>query len=237
MRFSSIVVVIFFVLIFFTSHVHAQENGTFGKIKGWLTPEQNMEGPLPSETLKAPFAKNSPKTGNQNALMGIYEAENGAGQSSDKDIRALDNPHRNPEQIAVWANEAASESLNFSLTDLQRFGSVIRPYFSDRGMSDFKAFLGQANIVTIMRSNDKELTSYIESLPAITQKGVSGGKYKWIVEIPVMISYTDPVKKANKAARNQSQRLLVTTQLSRTSDLERHPEGIMIERWVAKTNR
>ena len=88
-----------------------------------------------------------------------------------------------------------------------------------------------------MRSNDKELTSYIESLPAITQKGVSGGKYKWIVEIPVMISYTDPVKKANKAARNQSQRLLVTTQLSRTSDLERHPEGIMIERWVAKTNR
>tara|TARA_B100001179_G_C18599606_1_gene409345 strand:- start:104 stop:790 length:687 start_codon:yes stop_codon:yes gene_type:complete len=226
-----------FLFTFSAETSYAQETGTFSKIKGWLTPEQDMEGPLPSETLKAPFAKNTQNAGSQNALMTIYEAENGSGQSGDKDIRSLDNPHRNPEQIAVWANEAASESLNFSFSDLQTFGSVLRPYFSDRGMSDFKKFLGQADIVTIMRNNNKELTSYIESLPAITKKGVSDGKYKWIVEIPVMISYTDPEEKMNKAARNQSQKLLVTTQLSRTSNLKRHPEGIMIERWVAKANK
>lgn len=189
------------------------------------------QGPSPEETLQAPFQtniQNAPKSD----LFKTYDTSLGTSKIIDgTDIRDLSNAHRSKSEVTVWSEEAVGVALNFSVDDLQKFGAVVRPYFTASGLDAYKNFLSTSGIVPILRKNNKKLSTYISQSPIIKQNGTSENIYKWVVDVPVLLSYVDIQQKENNNVQARTQEATIRIQVARVRNTKRHPEGMAIENW------
>lgn len=202
------------------------------KYLSWLFPAKNDEGPAPTSTLRAPFADDLVTIGEKGELDSIY-----AGNSGNKRYNALGNlsiSHRSNAEVDAWLTEAIAKSLNFSLKDMPSFGKVVRPYYSQNGIAEFKNFLHKLNAIPIMKSNKKKVVTYLISQPEIiSQEKGADNIYKWVYSAPIMLSYADDSNPPRKV-KDVSQRYLLEITIKRTPDLKMYNEGILVDKWSAK---
>jgi hypothetical protein len=79
------------------------------------------------------------------------------------------------------------------------------------------------------------MRSYSKDSPLLLNEGVSEGRYHWLFEVPVMVTYMDRAMKDYKTAKPTSQMLVIKIQVGRSAQL---PEaGMVIEHWTARTEK
>lgn len=138
----------------------------------------------------------------------------------------LGQPNLNDAAIVSWSARAASEIMTFGFHDYQRRLQESSTYFTRRGWQSFTEALDRARIIEAVEKNQQIVTSAPQQAPVIIQQGLVNGIYRWIVELPLIVTY-------QSGGAQQSNVVRVRLIIVRVSTLD-SPSGIGIQQWIAR---
>ncbi len=138
----------------------------------------------------------------------------------------LGQPNLNDAAIVSWSARAASEIMTFGFHDYQRRLQESSTYFTRRGWQSFTEALDRARIIEAVEENQQIVTAAPQQAPVIIQQGLVNGIYRWIVELPLIVTY-------QAGAAQQSNNVKVRMIIVRVSTLD-NPSGIGIQQWIAR---
>lgn len=154
-----------------------------------------------------------------------------APQSDIPNTIVLDQPHRQPGQITVWVSKAISDALDFDPlrydAHLQDQGGIMTPYAQEA----FKAFMAKDNLLSALQSNDLVMRAFVTDASRVLNQGAIQGRYRWLLETPVTISFMPRGVSDYSTIKPKSQRINVRTQVGRVEQTGQgsNQEGVMIE--------
>lgn len=128
--------------------------------------------------------------------------------------------------IVSWAARAASDVMTFGFHDHQKRLQETAIYFTRRGWQSFTVALNQARIIESVVANQQVVTAAPQRAPVIIQQGQVAGIYRWIVEVPLVVTY-------QSGTAQQSTTLNINMVIVRVSTLD-NPAGVGIQQWVAR---
>lgn len=140
-------------------------------------------------------------------------------------LSPLSDPYLTESALVSWVAQAATEVMTFGFHDYQRRLQQASRHFTKAGWESFSAAMEQARIIEAVTAQRQVVVASPRSAPVIRQHGVSGGKYRWILEMPLQVEY-----RAKEQARTDNLRLRLVVE--RVSALE-NPNGVGIQQWVA----
>lgn len=182
--------------------------------------DEKPVGPDPSQTLQAPFA---------------YDPNRkiDAGEALPENAVPLETSHRSPQEIGNWLMTAISDAMSFELPKDGSKPSIKREYFTPSGVVQFEEFLEKTGIKKVIDSQKYHLRSFVRQTPLLLNEGSAQGHYRWLFEVPLMVSYieTGDFKYKDKEAINQA--ITLTVQVSRVAK-GGGKEGVLIEIWNGK---
>ncbi|MCB1563721.1 MAG: DotI/IcmL family type IV secretion protein [Alphaproteobacteria bacterium] len=169
----------------------------FGKAKD--------DGPDPLQTGVAPFAYDPSKPAE--ALKSLPES-----------TVPLNLPHRSPAHLVEWVTTASSEVLTFEKSDYRAEIKDRKDRFDSNGLREYVAFLQERNIIKILEDGTFQVRSFVEEPPLLLNEGVVDGRYHWLYELPMMVSYMDRNMKTYKKADAVNQHIILKVQIGRSAD-------------------
>lgn len=137
----------------------------------------------------------------------------------------LNQPNLSPPALMSWVSQASTEVMTFGFHDYRRRLQEASRNFTRRGWKSFTDALEKSRIIEMVEANQQVVTAAPTSAPTLIQEGLYNGRYQWVVEIPMNLTY-------QAGASTRSDRLLLTLVVVRMPRLE-SPNGIGIERWIA----
>jgi len=99
------------------------------------------------------------------------------------------NPHRTSDEIATWAQQAATDALSFSPADYQDKLNGFKKYFAPQGWQLYAAYLKDSNLLAMVNDDGYSVGTIVDHHPEIINSGAVDGVYHWIVKMPVTISF------------------------------------------------
>ena len=141
-----------------------------------------------------------------------------------KDI-PIDKPNLPNTYLLAWYALAASDILTFGFHDYKARLSLASDYFTEKGWKSFSKALQRSRIIEMVEVNQQIVTAAPKGAPFIQSGDVVDGRYQWVVEMPLVMTYRSGAKKADTG-------LLVTAVIVRSDD-PKHPYGVAIQQWVA----
>lgn len=140
---------------------------------------------------------------------------------------ALDQAHRQPTQMGVWASKAISDSLDFDPlrydAHLAGLNTALTPYAQEA----FKAFMAKDNLLEALKSNNLVMRAFVTEPSRVLNQGPIQGRFRWLMETPVTISFMPRGVNDYTGIQPKSQRVNVRTQVGRVA--EGGSDGVMIE--------
>ncbi len=179
----------------------------------------------PSGTLVAPFAEKTLKPLTQEDRYKALVATNNV---------AVDQPHRSDRELGEWLMHALAQTLSFDSSNFNSHLPELANGFSPAGLEQFKAWAIDSGILGALESNGMQLNGFVTDVPFLLNQGTIAGRFRWLYEVPVMVSFVPRGTTLNAPGETaQSNRLLVTLQLGRRADsiLE---HGVQIESWSVR---
>jgi len=137
----------------------------------------------------------------------------------------LSQPNLSTPALLSWAAQSVSETMSFSFSNYRRNLQESSRHFTRAGWESFSTALQQARIIESVESLTQEVSAVPAGAPILTSEGLTGGQYQWIVQIPILLTYTSGAKKRNES-------WLVTQVIVRVPRLE-SPNGVGIAQWIA----
>ncbi|MBI2234374.1 MAG: DotI/IcmL family type IV secretion protein [Micavibrio aeruginosavorus] len=181
----------------------------------------------PSGTLVAPFADESVKPlPKDQRYLAVTETNK----------VAIDQPHRSDKELGDWLAQAMPQTLSFDAANFDARMAELTVGFSAEGMEQFKSWIINSGILTTMQGNGLQLNGFVTEQPFLLNQGLVNGRYRWLFEVPVMISFMPRgTVQYNPQESTQSRHLLITLQLGRVENsiLE---HGVVIESWAVREN-
>lgn len=176
------------------------------------------------QTLQAPFLeKNEDQQGPKQAV-------------TPANIIPMDRPHYNESEVSTWVMRAASEVMNYHADDYKQRLEENKKYFTSGGYEQYKAFLTEQGILTALESGRYTVRSFVESDPLLLNEGPVSGYYRWLFEVPVMLSRLDSNAQGYKDADPLNMNFVLVVQLGRVpAGQGEDDKGVLIERWSGKT--
>lgn len=185
--------------------------------------------PDPAQTLQAPFAEAKPAP-----VTGPGQVAEQPKPSLPENFVPLDVPHRNSDQVADWLVMTVSEALTFTDVPYQTALDKTAAYFNPAARQQFLTFLQEANIQPTLIAGQYSVRSFVPEAPLLLNEGAIEKRYRWLYEVPVMVSYM--AKGVNGYKKNSvqpvNQMLTLKVQVGRTSDHADIGKDIIIETWV-----
>lgn len=139
---------------------------------------------------------------------------------------ALNEPNMNDAAIVSWAARAASDVMTFGFHDYQRRLQEASTYFTRRGWQSFTEALDRSRVIEGIQQGQRVVTAAPKSAPVISQQGLVDGVYRWVVELPLIVTY-------QSGTAQQSDTINVQLVLVRVSTLD-SPSGVGIQQWIAR---
>ncbi len=137
----------------------------------------------------------------------------------------LDRANMNPSALMSWATQSVAETMTFGYHDYQRRLQQSSRHFTRRGWESFASALQRAKIIESVTANQQVVTAEPRAAPTIENQGVFNGKYRWLLRLPLRVTY-----KAGSQTRVDN--LNIALVVERVPSLE-NPAGVGIEQWVA----
>lgn len=103
----------------------------------------------------------------------------------------LDEKHISNEELIVYVRESAANLLNFHAGELEVVFDQNLEMFNDDGLSGYISFLRESGLYEKNMQDYKHITSIILDDPIILNQASLNGAYRWLTEIPILISFHD----------------------------------------------
>lgn len=197
----------------------------FEAMFGWLDPKP--EEPDPAETLKAPFSYDTPKTDN---IEGLADRS---------DVVPLKHAHTNESEIGEWLMTAISDAMSYNVGDDPDIAKVNGKYFAQSGMRQYKNFLEKNNIQKVIESGRFNIRSFVKENPLLLNSGSANDRFRWLFEIPIMVSYMDAQEFDYKQNDPVNQHIVLTVQVGRFAETndDQNNFDVLIETWSGKSQK
>lgn len=137
----------------------------------------------------------------------------------------LSQPNLSTPALMSWSAQAATEVMTFGFHDYRRRLQEASRNFTRQGWESFKAALEKSRIIEGVETNSQVVTAAPRGAPILQNEGVVQGRYQWIVQIPMVLTY-------QSGSKTRSDQLIVTLVIVRVSRLD-SPSGLGIAQWVA----
>jgi intracellular multiplication protein IcmL len=137
----------------------------------------------------------------------------------------LDQESMTPAALMSWISQAVQETMTFGYHDYQRRLQQASRHFTRRGWESFTTALQKGRVIDTITQTEQVVTAMPRSAPILKQSGVFNGRYRWIVELPLSVTY-------QAGANKRTDYFSVTLVIERVPSLE-SPNGVGIEQWVA----
>lgn len=186
----------------------------------------------PGQTLQAPFAEQ--KEGPPAPVMPGQAPEQAKAQPLPENATPLNKPHRSSSQVAVWVAPIAAQLLTFDDEDYQNDLKDSEGLFDAGGRKQYLEFLKTSSIEKVLKLNKYYVRSYAKDSPLLLNEGEAGGRYHWLFDVPVMVSYMDRSMKDYKSSDPINQLLVIKVQVGRSANAK-DPSGMVIEHWSGKS--
>ena len=195
----------------------------------------------PGNTLEAPFTVKTEKELAAEAAKaeGVAKAETeGAAPVAEEVLTKavnpqnsidMDKPHRASSVISEWIVTAVSEIMTFDDGKVGRTYKDTASHFEKRGREQYVAFLKEVKIDNVLKSGKYKIRSYVNDAPLLLNEGPVSGRYRWLYEVPLMLSYLKLDVADYKDAEPVNQQVVLRVQVGRSPDAQ-NDMGISIER-------
>lgn len=137
----------------------------------------------------------------------------------------LDKPHMSTPYIMTWVALAVPDTMTFGFNDFEARLAKSSRYYTDKGWLSFSQALERSRIIEMIEANQQIITAAPKGAPVLESRGVVDGRFQWIVQLPLILTYRSGAKTYNTG-------LLVTVVVVRSDD-PKHPYGLAIEQWLA----
>lgn len=226
----------------------------------WFGPEDT--GPRPEDTLQAPFAdpeavqkdKQQAETLERSGVIfqssdgykyRVFPGEEGRtyalpeyDPNADMDEgRDMDKPHRRPEDLAEWLVRATSEIFTMDYNGYENHIKHLSTGMSETGLAEFQKFLIDSKVLTELQTQPVKLMGYVEEPPLLLNEGVLNGRYRWLFEMPVTVTFLPRDMSTYRDVENPAEntlRFIVQAQVGR---VEKGPsdDNVVIETWRVRS--
>ncbi len=152
----------------------------------------------------------------------VYFATTGDGRLVK--MSPLYEPNLSAPAIVSWAAQAAAQTMTFGFHDYRKRLQESSRFFTRPGWGKFAEALEASGIMAGVEENRQVVMAIPSSAPTIIQEGIVNGRYEWLLEIPMNVTY--------KSGDNvRMTKPLVRLKIVRVAQLE-NPHGIGIEQWL-----
>lgn len=138
---------------------------------------------------------------------------------------ALNEPNLSTPALMSWAAQAATEVMTFGFNDYRRRLQESSRNFTRHGWESFTQALQRSRIIEMMEQNQQVVTAAPQGAPVLQSESVVNGRYQWILQIPIVLSY-------QAGSKQRSDSLMVNLVVVRVPRLE-NPSGVGIEQWIS----
>lgn len=140
-------------------------------------------------------------------------------------MTSLLQPNLSSPALMSWVAQAATETMTFGHNDYRRRLQESSRNFTPQGWESFSKALQSARVIESIEANTQVITAVPRGAPVLNSEGVVGGRYQWIVQIPMLLKY-------QSGSQYRDARWMVTLVVVRVPRLE-SPNGVGIQQWVA----
>ncbi len=138
---------------------------------------------------------------------------------------SLMQPNLSTPALMSWVAQAATETMTFGFNDYRRRLQESSRNFTSKGWESFTKALQGARIIETLEKNTQVITAAPRGAPVLQSEGLVGGRYQWMVQIPMSLTFQSGPKTSNVS-------WMVTLVVVRVPRLE-SPNGIGVAQWVA----
>lgn len=178
----------------------------------------------PAVTLKAPFA-------NEDAVLGELDPTGNAELAI-----SLEQRHRPNNEITKWVQEIVPLLLTYNGQEYEQEYADRIVNFSKIGAQEYVDFLRNKNIVKTLKTGRYNVSGIIADYPVVINEGAVDGRYRWLYQVSVMVTYFDSALKGYSAGGGEdsiTQEFVLTAQLGRVRGAN-NAHGLLIETWGVK---
>ncbi len=138
---------------------------------------------------------------------------------------ALSEPNLSTPALMSWVAQATTEVMTFGFNDYRRRLQEASRNFTRRGWESFTTALQKSRVIEMVETKQQVVTAAPRGAPVLISEGLVAGRYQWVVQVPLTITY-----EAGSTKKNEN--IIINVVIVRVPRLET-PNGIGIEQWIA----
>lgn len=136
----------------------------------------------------------------------------------------LSQPIVSTSELLQWAATAATAANTYNFVNYRKEMQNASEYFTPAGWKEFQDSLKSSKTLEAVLSKKLTVSAVATGAPVIASQGVVAGKYKWKVQMPILVTY-------ESANTKISQPSMVTMLISRVPTLE-SVKGVAIDAFI-----
>ena len=109
----------------------------------------------------------------------------------------LSEPNLSTPALMSWVAQATTEVMTFGFNDYRRRLQESSRNFTKRGWESFTQALQRSRIIEMVEVNQQLITAAPKGAPVLQSEGLVAGRYQWVVEIPLILTYRSGAKTSN----------------------------------------
>ncbi len=135
-------------------------------------------------------------------------------------MTGLNRPNTSGETLSSWVSKAMVQIMTFGFNDIEEMFEISKNNFTPDGWKGFRKAMIETGLISTVMENQQVVTSAPVSVPVLSREGIIKGKYSWVFDTKILITF-----RAGGSKRNSTRRVLVTLQEMPTSE---NPYGMGI---------
>lgn len=139
----------------------------------------------------------------------------------------LDQPGMENAAVLAWAASAAANAMTFTHLDYQKEMQKSSKNFTKTGWEGFTTALQKSHLLDSVQVGEQSVTATPPENPVLVQKGGFNGRYRWIMQMPMLIKYQG-------VKESRIDKLSLTLVVERTPATTENPVGLGIAQWIAR---
>lgn len=143
----------------------------------------------------------------------------------------LNLPNINRAELSRWVSSAITDALTLTGEDVRSDVPKARGYFTPSGQRQYLEFITSTNIVSNLSSGHYQLNSAVQLEPLLIGQQEADGRYKWLYDVQVLLSYLHAGTTSYDRAVPQNQTLNLRVQVTRAEETSSDDTGVRIEIW------
>lgn len=159
----------------------------------------------------------------------------GSAQVIETESGAISQPHRTRREMQIWVVDTVSELLNFDQENKNELLRLARPSFSAAGLAQYQEWMNSFDMAAKAGTGEGRLSAIVDDAPIMLNSGAIGGVYRWLFDVPVVISLLPP-QSSRSDTPIESRKVMLRLQAARSENAD-SPYQVVIESWTFTARR